>query len=508
MANGILSGLSTDTKPTAYPAGTRYFETDTGVQYYWNGTTWLVTGDGTKPAQDYNYLVYQSGGTTYVKNGLTERIDHSGVTTSTEIQWALDNLSAGRTWKETLVLHGNITNIATRLDIPSYTKLVIDGYLKQADGTALAALLRNKNYGVTQQSNIEVCGGGTIDGNVSSGASSNGLVLYGVTDQLIHDLAIQNFGGPSARGLYVGTNSSSLVSRRISVSNIIADNCFAGAMEIAGTGDGLEASSVREINISNCIGKNSSDGRGLAFTNVWYGNVVNVHSIDNIGGTGRGFDIGYGSYDNTLTNCYATGSSLDGFAVADSPTALPADRTHFVNCYAIANTQNGFSINANECTVVGGASHRNGFNGFRCDQNRNTIIGLKSKNNSQNPVNTWSGFDIRGDNCVLIGCIAWDDQGTKTQRFGAVTNASADGTIIMGCQLSGNIQVTDISDNGTNTIVSPNQSLAYEDLPVSATAPANPGTGKTRRYTRTIDANNDGLFVKRKINGVIVEVQL
>jgi hypothetical protein len=40
------------------------------------------------------------------------------------------------------------------------------------------------------------------------------------------------------------------------------------------------------------------------------------------------------------------------------------------------------------------------------------------------------------------------------------------------------------------------------------TIPANPSTGFTRRYAKLVDANNDGLFVKRKINGAVVEVQL
>jgi hypothetical protein len=40
------------------------------------------------------------------------------------------------------------------------------------------------------------------------------------------------------------------------------------------------------------------------------------------------------------------------------------------------------------------------------------------------------------------------------------------------------------------------------------TIPANPSTGFTRRYAKTVDSNNDGLFVKRKINGAVVEVQL
>lgn len=39
-------------------------------------------------------------------------------------------------------------------------------------------------------------------------------------------------------------------------------------------------------------------------------------------------------------------------------------------------------------------------------------------------------------------------------------------------------------------------------------APSSPATGYTRRYAKVVDSNNDGLFVKRKVNGAVVEVQL
>ena len=34
------AGLSTDTKPTVAPAGSLFYETDSGMYYVWNGTAW------------------------------------------------------------------------------------------------------------------------------------------------------------------------------------------------------------------------------------------------------------------------------------------------------------------------------------------------------------------------------------------------------------------------------------------------------------------------------------
>ena len=35
-------GLSTDTKPTDVPPGTRFYETDTGLIYVYTGTVWTL----------------------------------------------------------------------------------------------------------------------------------------------------------------------------------------------------------------------------------------------------------------------------------------------------------------------------------------------------------------------------------------------------------------------------------------------------------------------------------
>ena len=40
------------------------------------------------------------------------------------------------------------------------------------------------------------------------------------------------------------------------------------------------------------------------------------------------------------------------------------------------------------------------------------------------------------------------------------------------------------------------------------TVPADPASTYTRQYAKIVDSNTDGLFVKRKINGAVVEVQL
>jgi parallel beta helix pectate lyase-like protein len=78
IGNGVLRGLAADTKPTTYPAGATFLETDTGNQFYWNGTTWTAMGGGSGSNNEpYSYFVYKSGATYYAKNGATGVLDYN-----------------------------------------------------------------------------------------------------------------------------------------------------------------------------------------------------------------------------------------------------------------------------------------------------------------------------------------------------------------------------------------------------------------------------------------------
>ncbi len=62
-----------------------------------------------------------------------------------------------------------------------------------------------------------------------------------------------------------------------------------------------------------------------------------------------------------------------------------------------------------------------------------------------------------------------------------------------------------IGINGLQVPVLVNNS--YHDMNVIS-APSSPSTGTVRRYSKTIDSNNDGNFYKARINGAVVEVQI
>jgi len=66
------------------------------------------------------------------------------------------------------------------------------------------------------------------------------------------------------------------------------------------------------------------------------------------------------------------------------------------------------------------------------------------------------------------------------------------------------IDVLKITPNGAN----PRATLDFELDRKTISAPADPASGYVREYPKAIDANNDAIFIKQKINGAVVEVRM
>ena len=66
---------------------------------------------------------------------------------------------------------------------------------------------------------------------------------------------------------------------------------------------------------------------------------------------------------------------------------------------------------------------------------------------------------------------------------------------------------TNTTDALTNkTLTAPSHDSYSEHNTIST--PSNPAAGKVRLYAKQIDANNDGWFIKEKVNGAVVEIQV
>ena len=90
----------------------------------------------------------------------------------------------------------------------------------------------------------------------------------------------------------------------------------------------------------------------------------------------------------------------------------------------------------------------------------------------------------------------WDSKGSKATPVGL------DEVLIIDTSDSRNQKRATLTSLPTSNI------FTTIDFNSASPTPANPALTVGREYVRTIDANNEGLFVKIKQGGAIVEVQL
>lgn len=393
---------------------------------------------------------------------------YSDSSLSTVAQQGLDALTAGRTHKETVLFKGNLT-LDARVNIPSYTKVVIEGRITLAASTNVSAMFRNKNFDSAVDSHIEICGGGMLDGNRTNSATGHCIQLHGVTDISVHDLEVHRAGGGSGRGIYI-TGDEDFNSARIAVYNIISDNTQVSNIEIAGDilGATVAAGRIEGVIVQNIIGTNSVLGRTVVFTNV-HGGLMN--GISSSGNGHRGVDLSYESQDCVLTNLYIENCALDGIAIATSPGTAPGWRNVVSNFVVINAGERGVNFSPGECSFTNGYIINCGLDGLRCDGDDATITNVICRNNSQDDPGVYSGMDIRGERVTIDGCRCYDDQDTQTQKYGiALAVGSAD------CHVYGNY-VTDnlvagIIDVGTDNIIHDNP--GFTDVVAAGTTSTNP----------------------------------
>jgi len=192
---------------TALYQGQLQAENITGMHWYtYRGGSLLNRTDVLAyPSQPAKFIVENVSGTIIWKDGTNGTVYATGTTPTQAtniINWALGNLTSGRTWKEKVLLKGSF--VSNPILIPSYTIMEIDGYLKLADGVNEDnGFLRNSDQ-VNGNTEIEIRGG-IIDGNKAQQTDGDGIRLHKVTNAKIIDVTIKN---AKTRGVWIieGTN--------------------------------------------------------------------------------------------------------------------------------------------------------------------------------------------------------------------------------------------------------------------------------------------------------------
>jgi hypothetical protein len=108
---------------------------------------------------------------------------------------------------------------------------------------------------------------------------------------------------------------------------------------------------------------------------------------------------------------------------------------------------------------------------------------------------------------TLVGTDTTDTLTNKTLTTPIISSISNTGTLTLPTSTD-TLVGRDTTDTLTNkTLTNPTLGASYMDFDVMS-PPSDPSAGTGRLYTKVIDGSNDGLFMKIKQGGVIVEVQI
>lgn len=350
-----------------------------------------------------NYVIFRYQNKIYARNGNTEEIDYIGIDESTVIGKSIDALDDGN---KIFIRNGIYTIDSTIL----YQKdrIVIEGegqgtILKLADNANIDILSagRRNNLGIIIR-NL------TIDGNKTNNISGRGLVFTGYYS-VLDNILIKNCAG----------------------------NGFDAEVPIGST-ESMVDNFVHDIRVTDC------NGTGFSW------------------GTMRG---GRGT-DNYLQNIISWGNGGDGIDLY--PAAI-----YGWNINSYGNGGHGTIIRGAYTRITILESAGNGGHGVRLYRNgcwKSVIVAARSFNNSRTSAGICDGFILDGDGqwqtgqASLIGCMAWDEQTSKTQNWGVNASYQADASrsVVIGGSFSGNIQTKGIAVHG-NQLRAKNTNTLFEN---------------------------------------------
>jgi parallel beta-helix repeat protein len=130
----------------------------------------------------YKYLVYSDPPYYKVIDGASLKLLHKSTDASQEIQYALDQLTPGRDFKEAIVMLGDFT-LSQSVIVPSYTKLILEGKVYSEVNPFF------KVYGTDDTTKIKCVEfqGGTLESNYPT-AYGHGIDLKFTERVKIHDI--------------------------------------------------------------------------------------------------------------------------------------------------------------------------------------------------------------------------------------------------------------------------------------------------------------------------------
>jgi parallel beta-helix repeat protein len=304
-----------------------------------------------------SYVIENDDDTYKAFNGQTGALDYSGTNATTVVQNALDALTSGRSWQETVILQGNF-DFDSNIRVPSYTRIEVQGNLSMTGTTDKDySLFWNENAGDTDISII----GGRYKSALSGDAYGSVVYYEEVTNGDISDMIID---WQNDIALYIeGCKNVTITNNRINVDD-------AGGMTL------LSASSHCRV-LGNYI-EITQSGDGIKDLGGSTGNVIANNQITV--GTGYAIDVD-SSYMTVVANNYLKGSYTNPITLA----WLCKSNEAFFSNNVLEEADCGFYLaGAKHCTVTNNIIKNMSVQGLRQynfggNAKNNTIMGNSFK---------------------------------------------------------------------------------------------------------------------------------
>jgi parallel beta-helix repeat protein len=246
----------------------------------------------------YSVLVYtESGNILAIDNsGNLILSGISGIGDVAVIQAAVNSLTPGRTWKETVVIQGDFNVLSPGIILPSYTVLDMTTARISKPPDATWPGIRNSGIGDTD---IDIVGGFATGNAVSGSPTAHSIEMTGTTNIHIHEMGIRDIRGScividNSSNVFFNNNRivTSLQDEGIKITdseNVVVTNNYIAEMD----DDGIYIENTTGLVIAENIVKDTANGYG----------------IDVVGSIGHVF--GNHLDDNYLSGVHVTGGDIN-----------------------------------------------------------------------------------------------------------------------------------------------------------------------------------------------------
>jgi|GEM_PF-6015658 len=421
-------------------------------------TCYVVASDAKTEVKNFAKLLQDLGYPVWVCDGVADNV---------EIQAAIDALTTGRTWIETVKLIGSFS-ISSTIIMPSYTRIdLTESKLTLANNSNVNMITNSDTTGGNTR--LEIVGG-ILDGNKANQTSGivilwtkvtfSKIINVEVTSGYTRNIDLNNSDDNEIIGVYSHDSSTGDGAQGLYLHAGSDRNQIIGGIYSA-NGDGIQVGNTAEDCYDNQIidvqVKDNANYEGLE---IFYGHRTKVIGGIFVGNTRNGIDVAQ-SNDVIIQSPYCRANGYNGILIE-----LSSHRARIYSPQCISNTMGGMVIEGlDDATVIGGCAYLNQQHGLRIGTavNRIRVIGFHAQDNDEANVDYYDGIILDGDanDCEILGCTVYN---TRTQRFGIrIAGATGDNNRIIDCNVTSGGTVANLQDSGTSTIKRNNKGYVTEN---------------------------------------------